>query len=197
MFLYSETFAKKGVNEHLANTRFERIYVKYPVPGHSRMPIDADFGLIESKKRRMEQIFLPSDIVEIVKSARLLSPFNVVFVNHPLTNNLCDDGTPFVIVKDYKLALGELFRPAEVGGLDLNSVRELRFLNNCSPIANFSDRFNRPFREIKFFSDNVLPPDLLSRFVDAAPVYDEYLPINLAKLTNMKTLLEHIAKRPE
>ncbi|CAG7727625.1 unnamed protein product, partial [Allacma fusca] len=174
MFLYSETFAKKGANEviscllwyvdnvvppnvttlsvfcdnpagqnknrflfaalqHLANSRFERLYVKYPIPGHSRMPIDADFGLIEVQKRRMEHLYYPSDIVNMVKSARVVSPFNIVYVNMALTNDLCDDDVPCVLVRDYKLVLAPLFRTTEVGGMNLRSVRELRFFDDSFP----------------------------------------------------------------
>ncbi|CAG7729376.1 unnamed protein product, partial [Allacma fusca] len=183
--------------QYLVNTRFERLYVKYPIPGHSRMPIDADFGLIETKKRRLEHIYLPSDIVQLVKSSRNVAPFNVVYVNQPLTNDLCDDGTPIVIVKDYKLVFADLFRTSVAGGLDLNSIREMRFLANCPPIANFSDRFDLVSREITFLADNIDGRQITEHLTRAKIMYDDFLPVNLAKVINLKVLLPHIAMGPE
>ncbi|CAG7734344.1 unnamed protein product [Allacma fusca] len=81
--------------------------------------------------------------------------------------------------------------------MNLRSVRELRFFDDSFPIANFSERFNGPCREIKIFSDNVTPMIVASCLTDVPPAYNDFLPINLAKVTNLKILFPHISFGPE
>ncbi|CAG7729252.1 unnamed protein product, partial [Allacma fusca] len=81
-------------------------YIENNIP---EMPIDSDFGLIERAKRRCKQMVFPQDITELVKRAKITNPNEIVYVNNCFTNDLCDDGTPVVTVKNYKAALEPLF----------------------------------------------------------------------------------------
>ena len=51
----------------LANTKLEEVHVHYPLPGHSRMRCDRDFGLIEKKRRRKDRVDGPSEWVKLIK----------------------------------------------------------------------------------------------------------------------------------
>ncbi|CAG7718167.1 unnamed protein product [Allacma fusca] len=84
--------------------------------------------------------------------------------------------------KDYKLAFTDLFRVSVAGGLDLNSIREMRFLANCPPIANVSDRFDLVLREITFLADNIDGGQITEHLTRAKIMYDDFLPVNLAKV---------------
>ncbi|CAG7831535.1 unnamed protein product, partial [Allacma fusca] len=42
--------------QNLANNRFDKVYLKFPIPGHSRMPIDADFGRIALSAKKYESV---------------------------------------------------------------------------------------------------------------------------------------------
>ena len=55
---------------HWGTTLFEEIVVTYPVPGHSFMPIDQAFGLIEKKRLKMEKVTRPEDWLHVIHTAR-------------------------------------------------------------------------------------------------------------------------------
>ena len=44
---------------YLSNTIFHEVNVFYPIPGHSRMPCDRDFGRIEKKKNKQDKFLNP------------------------------------------------------------------------------------------------------------------------------------------
>ncbi|CAG7728885.1 unnamed protein product [Allacma fusca] len=139
----------------------------------------------------MEQIFVPSQVVTLVKSARTETPFDVIFVNVPLTDDLSPDENPIVTVRVYKSAIEPLFKGRSFGGLDLNSIRELRFVGGSTPLANFSERFTNPPREISIFSDCFGDGALDERIANALPMYEDFLPIKLAKVKNLEILVFH------
>lgn len=56
---------------------FESIEIKYLVSGHSFMNCDRDFGLIE-KRRRTSRAMIPSELEDVVRTARINNPFNVI-----------------------------------------------------------------------------------------------------------------------
>ena len=95
----------------LAQTRFDEIHVYYPLPGHSRIPCDRDFGRIKKKRRKKERVAQPSEWVNLIRETDRTNPFRVVYVEHPLTDDMLDDGTPIVKVKDYEKAFDQVLRP--------------------------------------------------------------------------------------
>lgn len=49
------------------NSRFLKIIHHFPEPGHSFLPCDRDFGLIEKKKRKKEILYLPEEWYSLVE----------------------------------------------------------------------------------------------------------------------------------
>ena len=90
------------------NSRIRKVSIYYPLPGHSRMPCDRDFGRIERRRRKKDKVSLPSEWVELVKKTDHQNPFTIAYVEHPLTDDMRDDGTPVVQVHDYKRAFDPL-----------------------------------------------------------------------------------------
>lgn len=92
LFTYLDQLCAKGI--------FEKIIVSYPVPGHSMMPIDRDFALIERKKKSHEKIFTPEFYIELIKNSRNTNKFNIVFLEKRLTK---ENGPEDVLkVKNFK-----------------------------------------------------------------------------------------------
>ncbi|CAG9827326.1 unnamed protein product [Diabrotica balteata] len=60
-YMYHELTAKKGCNE-------VQIIHHFPGPGHSFVPCDRCFGLIEKEKRKKEIAYLPSEWRKLVKT---------------------------------------------------------------------------------------------------------------------------------
>ncbi len=56
---------------------YEIIDLKFLVSGHSYMPFDRDFGVIE-KRKRVSKCMVPEEVQEMVKSARLDTLFQVI-----------------------------------------------------------------------------------------------------------------------
>ena len=61
----------------VANGIFHTIEQKFLVSGHSFMPCDRDFALVE-KRKKVTKAYVPSDLHAIVKSARYTPPFTIV-----------------------------------------------------------------------------------------------------------------------
>lgn len=56
---------------------FDEIDMKFLVSGHSYMPCDRDFGVIE-KRRKVCRAMVPEELMEVVRLARRKKPFQVI-----------------------------------------------------------------------------------------------------------------------
>ncbi|CAI6374563.1 unnamed protein product [Macrosiphum euphorbiae] len=88
LFQYIYTIIKS--NAFGLNTIIQR----YPEPGHSFLPCDRCFGLIEQKKRKIERVFLPITYQELVKQTNI-KKFHVINVNQNFIYNFSDYLKPF------------------------------------------------------------------------------------------------------
>lgn len=61
----------------VASGWFESIECRFLVSGHSFMPCDQDFAMIEKRKRRVAAM-VPAEIKEMIQSSKLNNPFDVV-----------------------------------------------------------------------------------------------------------------------
>lgn len=51
------------------STQLEEIYHKFLEPGHTYMECDRSFGLIEKRKRKFPQVFVPDNWSDVIRSA--------------------------------------------------------------------------------------------------------------------------------
>lgn len=72
----------------------ETITQRYPEPGHSFLPCDCCFGLIEQKKRKIERVFLPQSYQTIVKETNP-NKFYVINVTQNMILNFSEYFKPF------------------------------------------------------------------------------------------------------
>ncbi|KAJ4430817.1 hypothetical protein ANN_19408 [Periplaneta americana] len=56
---------------------FEYIEQRFLVSGHSFLPCDSDFALIERRKK-VTKVYIPSELQQIVQEAKMVKPFQVV-----------------------------------------------------------------------------------------------------------------------
>ncbi|CAG7828551.1 unnamed protein product [Allacma fusca] len=185
-----------AVLQNLANNRFTNVCVHYPVPGHSRMPIDGDFGRITCKSNMCEKMSYPSDVVHVIQNAQKEKPFNIVYVNNNLTDDLCDDGRVVLDVKDFKSALESLLLTTQKANLNLQNTRELLFRPHQSLTLNFSERFDHNKRELSLFKTNVSADNLSEALNTARSAYDDFLPISAIKLRNVEELTKYVVQKP-
>ena len=174
VFTYLDQLCAKGI--------FEKITVSYPVPGHSMMPIDRDFALIERKKRKQEKIYTPEYYVQLIKNSRNVNKFQIVFLEKSLIKE--DRSEDVLKVKDYKKLYDERIK-ANLPGI--SKCRKVVFKRIGKPEFSMSMRGQdmRPFSLYKVG---------YSRRINEVPddCYAVPLPIKAAKLQDIKRLLESV-----
>ena len=95
----------------MIHKNLEEIEVLYPLSGHSRLPCDRDFAHIEKNRRRKDRVVKPSELVNLIEETDISNPFQTVFVEHHLTDDMTHDGTSVVEVKDFKKGFDPFLRP--------------------------------------------------------------------------------------
>ena len=60
---------------------FQKIQHIFPIRGHSFLPCDRDFAKTESKKKKVDRLYLPNDWIDVIRSAKKVKPFTVVPVS--------------------------------------------------------------------------------------------------------------------
>lgn len=60
----------------------ESIEMKFLVSGHSYLPNDSDFAIIESHAKKIQNIFSPTDWYNIIKTCKKKAPFHVIQMTH-------------------------------------------------------------------------------------------------------------------
>lgn len=96
LYLFSDNCCAQNKNHTLVRFlatlcytgRFDTIIHRFPEPGHSFLPCDRCFGIIEKKIRRIDRIFLPKEYMEIVKSSS--RKFHVIPVSQSMVFNYTD-----------------------------------------------------------------------------------------------------------
>ena len=74
----NKNFGMVSLWTYLVQTgRFDTIDHKFPVSGHSFLPSDRDFGVIEQRKRKASHVYIPEEWVDLITSARRRNPFHV------------------------------------------------------------------------------------------------------------------------
>lgn len=58
------------------------IQIKFLVSGHSYLPNDWDFAVIESHARKIQSIYSPNDWYNIIRTSKNRTPFNVIKMTH-------------------------------------------------------------------------------------------------------------------
>ena len=188
--LFANNCFSQNKNRHLIaffhalvhNSRIQEVSIYYPLPGHCRMPCDQGFGRTERRRRKKDKVSLPSEWVELVKKTDHQNLFTIAYVEHPLTDDMHDDGTAVVQVHDYKRAFDSLLRAPK----GISTIRGLKFVQGVAPRCRYSMTgacdtnvtFLKKGHKIKSLV-NAINPLVLRR------AYQSFLPIKAAKLADV------------
>jgi hypothetical protein len=170
------------------NSIYEEINLIYPIVGHSYLDCDRDFGLIEKLRLKVHKIALPQEWVNLVKSANKKNSFEVIYVNHPLTNDLMPDSSEICTIYEYKNIFDNHLKSNLA---HLTEVRRMKFTKNNIKIS--LDLAKEPDLELILYkknSDNNIGINQLNS--EIRPAYNDFLPISKAKYENIKMLLNYI-----
>ncbi|CAG7718230.1 unnamed protein product [Allacma fusca] len=142
-----------------------------------------------------EKMSYPSDVVRAIQNAQKEKPFQIVYVNNNLTDDLYDDGRVVLDVKDFKSALESVLVTPQKANLNLQQTRELMFQPQQLLTVNFSKRFDYHKREMSLFKANVTAENVSAVLRAARAAYDDFLPISSIKLRNVEKLTKYIVHK--
>lgn len=157
---------------------------KFMVSGHSYLPNDADFGVIESKARKKQFIYGPRDWFDLVAAAKKTNPFPVTVMNRE----------EFLSTK--KLEDSICNRKTNTEGAKVNwlNIKWLRYCKNKPNSIFYKETLQDdfPFYEIdiKKPTSKGRPPNLYNIIQD--PLYSQRRPVKAVKKKHMFDLLPYI-----
>ena len=173
--------------QNLCNTKLSEVVIKYPIPGHSRMPCDRDFGRIEKKKLKTDKFHKPSDLVNLIAKSSINSSWKIVYVEHPFTDNLEMDSRPVVRVKDFKSSLDKVIKAPE----GIASLRGILFERLKNPVGRSS--MTGPLTStLNLLKRGKSMSTLKSAIIDCPLAFNGFLPIKKAKFNDIMSLLSHV-----
>ena len=150
------------------------------------MPCDRDFGRIEQKQQKRHNVCRPSEYVEMIKEANKIHPFEVVYVQHPVTDDMESDGTPIVNVNDYKRALDTMIK-APAGIAKYRGLLFARGNNGKSRTTMTGDCTEN----MKLLERGVKKAQINQAIRQAKPAFVDFNPIKMAKYNDVQKLLEY------
>ncbi|KAI4455560.1 dna-directed rna polymerases i ii and iii subunit rpabc2 [Holotrichia oblita] len=154
---------------------FDSITYYFPMRGHSYLPNDQDFALIEKKKRTHGIIEVPEEWDDIIRRARKHpSPFKIV-------NMECN------VMFDIKTSIDRFFLKTPKPKANIKSVRVIN-INKTFPDVRLKDHYNGPWRHCSIRSKIPLPTEL-----PFLPLYTGPNKISDSKITNLKSLLPFLS----
>ena len=125
----------------------------------------------------------------MIRKTDQVNPFKIIYVEHPLTNDLKNDSTPVVKVTNYKAILDPYLHPLT----NIAGIRGLSFKRSTRPSSRFSmiGECSTPIATLKQEKKVKSIIDLLnpSMLPDA---YLTFLPIKKAKLLDVKHLFQYV-----
>jgi hypothetical protein len=162
--------------------KLEKIVIYYPIPGHSLMEIDGDFGRIEISKKNYERIYHPSEYAQIIKNTDIENSINVIGVNFSLFDN-----SLIAKVFDYKRKFSSVLRN------QLNhcsTVRQIIFTENDTKIS--LSLKNACENSLEIFKPKYNQKSLLNYLEDIQLAYDKCLPLSREQLYDVLKIVEFI-----
>lgn len=101
LYLFSDNCAAQNKNYTLVNYlyalvrngRFKKIMHRFPEPGHSFLPCDRCFGVVEKYIRKVERVYLPEEYIHHYNKSS--AKFNVVVVRQDMILNFVEHYQPY------------------------------------------------------------------------------------------------------
>lgn len=160
----------------------ESIEMKFLVIGHSYLPNDAKFAIIETHAKKTQMIYDPSDWYDIIKSCKKTDPFEVIEMTH----------NDFLSTKILETAVTN--RKQSTDGSQVNWLKmQCIKVERAKPfsIQYKYDLNDEEYKTIDLRIHTVGKPTLLKN-VDQPLLYPNGRTISKEKLKDMKDLLKYI-----
>ena len=166
-----------------------KIIIYYPIPGHSIMEIDSDFGCIEINKNRYQNIYSPSEYERIIKNTNIKNPFQVISVNYPNSYNSNSNISQVIKVYDFKLKFSEILRNT------MNYCQKIHKIEFAESDIKVALSINEECtKDLDIFNSKFELEQFKRILNDIRLAYDNVLPIYREKLLDINKIIEYISK---
>lgn len=152
------------------------------------MPCDRDFGRVEKQRRKENRIFVPSQWVSLIRNTDKRKPFKIYYVEHPLTDDMCEDGTLVIPVTDYKLALDAVIKPVK----NISKLRGISMIRGKVPVGRFT-MTGAATEKMLCLKKGMKIPNLVAVIEGSSKAYNDFLGIKPQKLKDVNDLLQHVS----
>lgn len=182
LYLFSDNAFAQNKNQTLVkylytlvnmnNNTIRAITHQYPEPGHSFLPCDRSFGLIEKNKRRKERVYIPEEWQNLVKSTS--KKFRVINV-------------PQKMILNYTEHFKEIYKKTITGTnkvkFAISTYRLFKYNSNTSFIQ-CSVSSNMPV-----FSSFLIKKEVQQISLPMLTAYNNPIPLNPKKIIDSKSLV--------
>uniref|UniRef100_A0A8D8ZBU7 DUF7869 domain-containing protein n=1 Tax=Cacopsylla melanoneura TaxID=428564 RepID=A0A8D8ZBU7_9HEMI len=179
LFAYLDTLTSQEI--------FSHIEVIYPVPGHSMMPIDSDFGAIEKKRIKEEKVYSPDSYVTLIKNCKKKNPFEIVFVEHSLdsASSSTEENIRVIHVQNYKETMNAKLKSSNPG---ISKARRLVFQTRSKPMLYLE---NGKGSAMNLYNVGISKTNFAQQLVYNNK-YESLIPVKIAKKKDIEFLIEFI-----
>ena len=160
------------------------------------MPVDSDFGKIQLQTNRSDKVAGPSKWVNMVETAQPSNPFEVVYLQHPCSDTLMNNGKTIIRVLDFKTALNPLLRPS---GGNVRTIYEIVFTKFRNPQVDGANHFDGNGLAFNLLKRNYTHAHLTQEINNARQLHapGTFLPISEVKLANITKLCKKIKDKDQ
>lgn len=159
----------------LRENYFTQVEQKFMVSGHSFLPCDRDFALIERVKKP-STVYVPFQWVDVIAKSKINNPFTVIYMHQTFFKDFSDAEKS--IWKDPKCKITQGMW-LQITSDDPNSIRIRKSHNTVQPWTSYS------LKSLKKTTVEVMLDDLRE-------AYNEPLPIKKEKLDNLLDMCHYI-----
>lgn len=161
---------------------FKTIEHRFQVVGHTHLPSDRDFAIIERYKRRyLKEVYVPDDWYKAVQKSRRKNPFSVIVISQE--DILCFKDLQNQIVKktltDQKEKLG------------FSKIIAFKFTHETTNVMFIKHDFNEEFKPVSI-GKRGLRAAVAINFQDLKKKYAEPVALNPKKISNLCELSRFI-----
>lgn len=157
---------------------YSNIEHRFPVPGHTRLPCDRDFGIIEQHKKKVPQVYTPVDWCELIKNSNQKKPFVVTMMTQ----------SDFYSFDNFADFYKKKLKTDDNVPVDFRNARCFKFTADNPNIMYVKHALNDDFQPINISADIPVPS------IDAQ-IHQKYLhkiPLNPKKSKDLEKLLPFI-----
>lgn len=155
---------------------FSEVHQKFMITGHSFLPCDRDFALIERRKK-VRYAMVPKDWKKIISEAKLGKPFLITEMEQ-------------VNFKDLEVIQKTIMKTCSKFQITKYVWYKLSRDDPTSLYARTSHNLLRPWTIFKLFTDP--SPSILSSIINLPPLYLTFLPIQKEKKSDLIKMAEYL-----